>query len=276
MQKAQLGFAAVMVAEMSIFLFKPEIFMDIVPELAVPHGTGYRMIALATFGLMIMYVAAALANDYMFAAVTCAGRLASVPFCLAMIFLFKAPHQILLGVIPDVLGAVVTIYFVQKEWPYAPKLNLDEEESKPELLTRLFLALAGGCDIMEGALMVADPINYSENPIVANPYLLKRPTLIGMRSYGFTLAMLGAYQLSAMAGRSSTKLYIACGVYHILFAVTFYFLGTIVNDPQLSHEINHPLYHVPLGLLVAGLAANIPKPSGVNSETVKEESKKNK
>ncbi|GBG32101.1 Hypothetical Protein FCC1311_083262 [Hondaea fermentalgiana] len=245
-------------------LFAPEVATDMIPEMAVPHSAGYRLTGLLLIGLTLIYAAGVVTNDYMLAAATSLGRLTTIPMIIAAIMLLRAPPVLALSVVPDVLLALVAFYFVQKEGAHLIQARgLDSEESKPELLARLFLAFAGGLDMVEGAFMVADPTKYSEYPIIANPYLLKGPKFFGLRIYGCALFIIGGYQLASMASRSPGLIYAACGAYHLIFAAGLYFLAPLIGDPQLGKEINHPLYHVPLGLLVFIFAINIPRSAAV-------------
>jgi len=218
-------FIAFTVFQIVCFIFRPTLFAAAAGDMDKDPWIAFRLIGCKEIGLMVLYTTFVLQQDCDLIWLTAIGRLAVAPFLVWLIIFQGAPISVLGGIVQDVAFGLWTAYALSK-------MPAEKAARRPELpantsasMLRGVLAVVGSVEAASGIMMMFKPAGVLGNqPQWASPLRIVdhsiAPLHLGLRSFGLMTCILGCYQICIARKGASLATYLACGVYHPLFALS--------------------------------------------------------
>eukprot|EP00750_Incisomonas_marina_P027356 INCI6180.3.p1 GENE.INCI6180.3~~INCI6180.3.p1 ORF type:complete len:201 (+),score=38.39 INCI6180.3:133-735(+) len=150
------AFILITVFQIVFFIFSPTLFGPVVEK--APEYL--QIIGIKEISLMYLYSNIAQEKAPGLALMTVFGRLLTIPLMLYLVFIVHAPHDMLGGIVLDIIFGSWTLYSVM----FDPEWNVNEPlevrnagKHRRNFLSFLLLALIGLAEASAGALMFALP-----------------------------------------------------------------------------------------------------------------------
>jgi len=243
LQKSQAAFIVFTLIQIYFFIFDPSMYDHMTHGFeGPPFYAMYRLIGSKEIGLMSIYFAGVLANDWDVAGMTVIGRLSTLVMFPYMVFFENAPWVLLLGIIQDVIGALASGYFIltEKRKPTKYMVTLRPTHS---VLPRFMIAMAGVFEVYFGIEIFRNPFarKFADSP------LFGAPKHINIQLFGYMSLLVGLYQLRiALLKEADVLAFLAVAFHHL----NFYLTTKVVVSAAAGEPFYPPNEHLYCGWVV--------------------------
>jgi hypothetical protein len=259
-----------------VFIFRPGWYKNAAPDI---DSRIFVLIGVKELGLLCIYLAIAWANDRRLMAMTVVGRLMVVPYMGWIVGVLGGPTSALAGVLQDISFGGWTWWSLRLPQPAADALaaaaydgGITKNKRQKATgglcagLTRVVLCVAGATEAIAGILIMLDPgaflQNASEHSWMAFARVnggLSSGIHLGVRSIALMNLLLGSYQICIGVLGAPPNVYLACGLYHLVFVVSLRLVKLWRVD--LDTALSIPTMHYVFGPAIVFLGLHLSMPT---------------